>query len=64
MDSMIKIVGGFLLGAVTVSYILGNDVDNGDVVYEDDNMYVKAAKSKSYGYSLARVNWKKPVKED
>lgn len=63
MDSMIKIVGGFLLGAVTVAYILGNDVENGDIVYENDDMYVTAAKSKSYGYSLARVNWKKPVED-
>lgn len=64
MKGIIKTVGIFLVGWIAGTCINNKDVEDGDVVYEDDNMYVKAAKSKTYGYSLARVNWKKPVKED
>lgn len=64
MKGMIKTIGIFLAGMIANSYIIGKSVDDGDVVYEDDNMYVTAAKGKSYGYSFARVNWKNPIKED
>lgn len=64
MKGIIKTMGIFFVGMIVGGRIIDKSVDDGDVVYEDDNMYVTAAKGKSYGYSFARVNWKKPVKED
>ena len=59
MKSIIKTMGIFLAGMFAGAYVIEKSVNNGDVVYEDDDMFVTAAESKSYGYSFARVNWKK-----
>lgn len=64
MKDLAKMIGVFVAGMVTYGVLLNKDIDKGDIVHEDDDMYVKACKSKSIGYSLARVHWKNPPKED
>ena len=60
MKNLGKLAVAFVLGMGTCGVIILSDMDNGEVVHEDDNMYVKASKDKSTGWSFARVNWKKP----
>ena len=64
MKDLGKMIGAFVVGMVTYGVLLSRDIDKGDVVYDGDDMYVKAAKGKGGGYSFARVNWKNPPKED
>ena len=63
MGNFGKIALGALGGFIACTVMLGRDVDKGDVVYENDDIYVKADKSKSYGWSWARVNYKHPTEE-
>lgn len=63
MNGIAKTIGIFLVGMIAGSYVLQKDIEKGDVVYEDDDKYVKASKNKSMGYSLARVHWKNPIKK-
>lgn len=58
MKNLLKYVAVGAIGAIVGQIIINRDVENGDLVYEDDDMYVKTSKSRTYGYSLARVNWK------
>lgn len=60
MKNLLTLSGVFVLGWFTGMVMVSQDVENGDVVVENDDMYVTAAKSKSHGWSHARVNYKKP----
>ena len=60
MKNLGKLAVAFVLGMATCGVFIMSDLDNGEVVHEDDNMYVKDSKNKSTGWSFARVNWKKP----
>ena len=64
MKNLLKYVVVGAIGAIVSQVIINRDVENGDVVHEDDDMYVKTSKSRTYGYSFARVNWKHADKED
>lgn len=64
MKNLLKYVAAGVIGGIVLQVIISMDVENGDVVYEDDDMYVKTSKSRTYGYSSARVNWKHTNKED
>lgn len=64
MKNLGKLAVAFVLGMVTCDMMIMSNLDNGEVVHEDDNMYVKASKSRSAGWSFARVNWKKPEQND
>ena len=61
------LVKGILLvgaGMVLQRNWVSNDVEKGEIVHEDENIYVKAEKDKRYGYSRARVHYKKPIVEE
>lgn len=62
MNNLLKaaalFAGGFLAGMIFV----GDAADKGEVVYDGDDMYVKAEESKKCGWSYAKVVWKNPVK--
>lgn len=60
MKNLGKLAVAYVLGMFTYGVIIISDLDNGEVVHEDSNMYVKASKDRSSGWSFARVNWKKP----
>ena len=60
MKNLGKLAVAYVLGMFTYGVIIMSDLNNGEVVHEDDNMYVKASKDRSSGWSFARVNWKKP----
>lgn len=64
MKNLLKYVAAGVIGSIVSQMITNMDVENGDVVYEDDDMYVKTSKSRTCGYSFARVNWKHANKED
>lgn len=64
MKNLGKLAVAFVLGMVTCDMMIMSNLDNGEVVHEDDNMYVKASKNRSTGWSFARVNWKKPEQND
>ena len=64
MKNLLKYVVVGAIGAIVGQMVINRDVENGDVVYEDDDMYVKTSKSRTCGYSFARVNWKNADKED
>ena len=60
MKNILIGVGLFVGGMYAATYIHGSCVEDGDVIYNDDEKYVKAAKSKTGGWSLAKVVWKNP----
>ena len=60
MKNLGKLAVAYVLGMFTYGVIIMSDLNNGEVIHEDDNMYVKASKDRSSGWSFARVNWKKP----
>lgn len=64
MKDLVKMGVVFAAGMITYGVMLSRDIDKGDVVYDGDDMYVKASSGKSGGYSFARVNWKNPPKEE
>ena len=51
---------GAIAGFVVASLSVSKNVDNGKVVYENDDMYVRAAENRDNGYSWAKVHYKKP----
>ena len=53
-----------MIGAIGYGVCLLCDVNNGDVVYENDDMYVISSSNKSYGWSYAEVHWKKPIEKE
>lgn len=61
MKNVLTAAGLMMAGWIVGTVIIGRDIDKGDVVYENDDMYVKATESKSRGWSFAEVHWKKPV---
>ena len=46
MKNLLKYVVVGAIGAIVSQVIINRDVENGDVVYEDDDMYVKTSKNK------------------
>lgn len=60
MGTFGKVAMGAIAGFVTATLIVSNNVNNGKVVYENDDMYVRAAENRDDGYSWAKVHYKKP----
>ena len=60
MRNFIKGVAIFFAGAIASNTIKSLLIEKGEVIYNNDDFYVKAAKDKTYGYSLAEVRWKNP----
>lgn len=50
----------FIAGAFFGMYVISDLVEKGEVVYEDDEKFVRAEKSKSLNHSYAKVYYKKP----
>ena len=64
MNDLLKGVLLVGLGCVLQRNWTSNDIEKGDVIHEDENIYVKAEKDKRYGYSRARVHYKKPIQNE
>ena len=64
MKNLLKYAVVAMIGAISYGVCLRRDVNNGDVVYENDDMYVTSSSSKSYGWSYAEVHWKKPIEKE
>lgn len=62
MKNLCKTIGVFIGGCLAGVVLTQIDVDRGDVVHNDDEKYIKAAKSKAGGWSYAKVVWKDPEK--
>ena len=64
MKNVLKYAVAAIFGAFCYGVCVCRDVDSGNVVYENDEMYVKSSPSKSHGWSYAEVHWKNPVEND
>lgn len=62
MKNILKVAGIFMCGWLVGALVTQQDVENGTVIHDDDEMYVKASDSKSHGWSYAKVVWKNPEK--
>lgn len=62
MKNLFKYATIFTAGFIGGTVYITLEVDKGEVIHEDDDIYVTAAKDKSSGYSYARVNYKHPQK--
>ena len=62
MNNVLKTVGIFAGGFLAGMIFVGKAADDGEVVYDGDDMYVKAEESKKCGWSYAKVVWKNPEK--
>ena len=60
MGTFGKVAMGVIAGFVVASLSVSKNVDNGTVVYENDDMYVRASENRDNGYSWAKVHYKKP----
>lgn len=60
MGKLFKYAMIFTAGMIAGNVIIQMDVEQGEVIHEDKDIYVTASKSKSSGWSHARVNYKKP----
>lgn len=60
MKNLLKVAGIFLGGWFVGAMMEQRDVECGDVIHNGDDFYVKAAKSKTHGWSYAKVVWKNP----
>ena len=64
MKKLLKYAAAAMIGAIGYGVYLRCDIDNGDVVYENDDMYVTSSPSKSFGWSYAEVRWKRPIEKE
>ena len=62
MKNLFRTLGLLAAGMVVGKVLTDRNVEEGDVVYENDDMYVRASNNKSGGYSDAKVIYKKPIK--
>lgn len=62
MSKLVKAAGLFIGGWLFGAYVQNQDIESGEVIHNDKEMYVKASKNKSMGYSLAKVVYKNPEK--
>lgn len=62
MKNFLKAAGLFIGGWLFGVYVQNQDIENGEVIHNDKDKYVKASKNKSMGYSLAKVVYKNPEK--
>ena len=60
MGKLLKVAGIFMGGWLFGAWIQQQSIEDGDVVYNDEKMYVKASKDKNLGYSYAKVVYKNP----
>lgn len=65
MNEFVKAVAIFTVGAIvgekSFRSTMHKEIDEGDVIHNDDNVYIKASKDRRIGYSYARVHYKEPV---
>lgn len=61
MKNLLKVLGIFVAGMVADEILTTKVIEKGDVIYNDDEMYIKATKTR-YGDNTkyARVYCKKP----
>ena len=50
----------FIAGTLFGAYSTLKSAEDGKVIYEDDDMFVRAADGKSCNWSVAQVHYKKP----
>lgn len=60
MKNLFKLGATFVVGYLAGQYVIINDIGKGDVVVNDDEKYVRVEKSKTCGWSYAKVHWKNP----
>lgn len=60
MKNLFKTTFTFVAGIVAGFVIIENSTNKGEVVYEDDDIYVRADKTVSGGSSHAKVFYKNP----
>lgn len=64
MNDLLKGTILFVGGMIALNALRAYSVGTGEVVYENDDMYVRAAKDKSHGYSWAEVHYKRIPDEE
>lgn len=60
MKNLFKLGATFMVGYFVGHMVLVNDIEKGEIVVNEDDKYVKAAKSRTHGWSYAKVHWKNP----
>ena len=60
MKTLLALVTGFVGGCAFISWAISENIDDGDVICNNDDFYVKAETDKKYGYGMARVFYKNP----
>lgn len=60
MKNLFKVAGLVMAGFLVNEYMHQRILDDGEVIHEDDEKYIRVDPGKACGWSYGKVVWKKP----